>query len=64
MGGGGAGAFPWHTPTVPIWEYPSHTHPGGGRGVAGNIKGFSARTHLNMAHLFLFMPSLQCKSRM
>ena len=39
-----------------------HTHkPGGG---AGNIKGFSARTHLNMEHLFLFTPPLQCKLRL
>ena len=30
----------------------------------GCIKGFSARTHLNMARLFLFMPPLQCKSRL
>ena len=41
----------------------THTNPGGGR-VAGNIKGFSARTHLNMAHLSLFTPPLQCKSRL
>ena len=46
-------AFPWHFRTIPIWEYlppPPHTHtnPGGSR----NIKGFSACTHLNMAHLF------------
>ena len=61
------GAFPWHTRTIPIWEYPppptdTHTNPGGG--LAGNIKGFSARTHLNMGHLFLFTPPLQCKLRL
>ena len=34
------------TPSPPP---PTHTQT---RGVAGNIKGFSACTHLNMAHLF------------
>ena len=61
MAKNGGGAFPWHTRTVPIWEYPS---PGVGVGLAGNIKGFSAHTHLKMAHFFLFMPPLQCKSRL
>ena len=35
-----------------------------GGGAPGDIKGFSARTHLIMARLFLFMPLLQCKSRL
>ena len=47
---------PTHTQT--------HTQPRGGGGVAGNIEGFSARTHLNMEHLFLFTPPLQCKLRL
>ena len=58
---GGGGAFPWPTRTIPIWEYPS---PGAGVGLAGNIKGFSAHTHLKMALFFFFMPPLQCKSRL
>ena len=41
----------------------THTQTRGG-GVAGNIKGFSARTHLNMEHLFLFTPPLQSKLRL
>ena len=36
----------------------------GGGGVRGDIKGLSTRRHLNMARLFLFMPPLQCKSRL
>ena len=41
---------------------PTHTHTN--PGVAGNVKGFSARMHLNMEHLFLFTLSLQCKLRL
>ena len=40
---------------------PRNTH---NPGVAGNIKGFSARMHLNMEYLFLFTPPLQCKLRL
>ena len=43
---------------------PTHTDTHTNPGVAGNIKGFSARMHLNMEHLFLFTPPLQCKLRL
>ena len=59
------GGFPVAHPYCPnmgVTPPPRHTHTN--PGVAGNIKGFSARMHLNMEHLFLFTPPLQCKLRL